>query len=116
MLFRSLVNSVMGALGAWLVLSLVTGWMPLSRALIGSVVLLLGSVAAAAYFYAEISAGLLGTVLLGLLSAQFARLLPDGEEHRRLRRAVIDCLAAAPPLLAAFGFAVWSYLHQASAY
>lgn len=108
--------SIMGALAGWLVVSLVKGWIPLSRALLGSVTILFGSVLVAAYFYAEISAPLLGVVLLGLFSVQLARFLPKADEHRRLRDALFNGLAAAPPLLAAAGFAVWSYLKQANAY
>lgn len=112
----STANSLMGALAGWLAVSIIGGWIPLPRALLGSLTLMFGGVLIAAYFYAEISPLLLGTVLLGLFSIQLARLAPAAGEQQRWRELVISGLATAVPLLAATGYAVWSYLHQTNAY
>lgn len=112
----SAANSVMAALAGWLAISVIGGWIPLPRALLGSLTLLFGCVLIAAYFYAEISPILLGTVLLGLFSVQLARLVPIGGEQHRWRELVVNGLAAALPLTAAIGFAIWNYLRQTNAY
>lgn len=109
-------SSIAGALAGWLAVGLATGRAPLSRAMLGSVTLLFGSTLVAAFFYAEISAPLLAAVLLGLFFVRLADLLPKAEEDGHLRKVVLSGVAAAPPLLAAAGFAMWSYFNQANAY
>jgi hypothetical protein len=112
----SAANSLMAALAAWLAISVIGGWIPLPRALLGSLTLWFGCVLIGAYFYAEISPLLLGTILLGLFSVQLARLAPfDGEQHR-WRELATNGLAAALPLIAAVGFAAWSFPRQSNAY
>lgn len=108
--------SLMGALAGWLLVCVTAGWVPLPRALLGTVMLWFGSIVIAAYFYAEISSWLLATVVLGLLAVQLARLGPVVVEGKRLREIVMSGLATSVPLVMAIGFAVWRYLQQANAY
>jgi hypothetical protein len=112
----SVANNLMGALAGWMLLSIVGGWIPLSRALIGSLAIMFCMVLASAFFYAEISPILLGVVALGLPSAQLARLVPAVEQHRRWRELMASGTATVLPLLAAVGFVAWNYFQQANAY
>lgn len=105
-------NNLMGALAAWMLLSVVGGWIPFSRALIGSLSIMFCMVLASAFFYAEISPILLGVVVLGLPFAQLTSLIPEAGQHRPWRELMVSGFATLLPLFAAVGFVIWNYFQQ----
>jgi hypothetical protein len=104
-------TSIFGALAGWLAISLIAGWIPLSRALLGCVTLLFGSVTTASYFYAEMSPWMLAPVVAAPFFVRLAYLARNEEGHP-LREVAIGGFSAMTPLAVAIGMAIWSYFRQ----
>ncbi|SFV05557.1 hypothetical protein [Pseudoduganella namucuonensis] len=108
--------TLMGALAGCMVSALDSKAAPPPRAVNALACTAFGAILLAAYFYAEISPWLLAAIAISPCAALLPGRVLAGAPARPWRAIAAGTLAAAPPLLGATGFAVWSHLHQASAY